>query len=234
MCAVRPYFSACSADIAFIMDASGSMTRDFPAEKQVVKAIVKSTDIAPDMTRAALIYFSEETKVAVPFGKYATTAKILAAVDAVPFIGRRTRIDKALKKANDEVFKYALPGRPKIAVVLTDGKQTPPALGLRFASRGLRNAGVRVIAMAVSRNAEPERLRLMTERDEDVMIANDIQKMKALMRNACRKYLLECRFMAFGKNIYIFFSSMIVIKCLSFKKLNTLTILMFYIYPLPN
>ena len=45
----------------------------------------------------------------------------------------------------------------------------------------------------------------MTERDEDVMIANDIQKMKALMRNACRKYLLECRFMAFGKNIYIYF-----------------------------
>ena len=106
MCAVRPYFSACSADIAFIMDASGSMTRDFSAEKQVVKAIVKSTDIAPDMTRAALIYFSEETKVAVSFGKYATTEKILAAVDAVPFIGRRTRIDKALKKANDEVFKY--------------------------------------------------------------------------------------------------------------------------------
>jgi len=87
-----------------------------------------------------------------------------------------------LKTASDEIFKYALPGRPKIAIVLTDGKQTPPALGLRPASQGLRNARVRVIAMPLSRNAEQERLRLMTERDEDVVLANDVEEMKALMK----------------------------------------------------
>ena len=152
-----------------------------------------------DMSRAALIYFSEETKVAAPFGKYETAAEILTAVDVVPFIGGRTRIDRALKTASDEIFKYALPGRPKIAIVLTDGKQTPPALGLRSASQSLRNARVRVIAMAVSRNAEQERLRLMTERDADVVLANDVEEMKALMKNPCSKYLLVCRILALNE-----------------------------------
>ena len=58
-----PYFSACLVDVAFIMDASGSITREFLAEKRAVNAIVNSTDIAPDMSRAALIYFSDKTRV---------------------------------------------------------------------------------------------------------------------------------------------------------------------------
>ena len=56
---------------------------------------------------------------------------------------------------------------------MTDGKQTKAAdsKGLREASEPLRRAGVRVLAIGIGSEVDSNELRLVTETDDDVVLA---------------------------------------------------------------
>ena len=103
----------------------------------------------------------------------------------------RTRIDKALEVAAREVFPYARSGVHQIAMVITDGVQTQEAdtKDLREASAPLRDAGVKILAIGVGRSTDPAELRLMVEKDEDVLLAKSFDdllvKLKSLIKKTC-------------------------------------------------
>ena len=103
----------------------------------------------------------------------------------------RTRIDKALEVAAREVFPYARSGVHQIAMVITDGVQTQEAdtKDLREASAPLRDAGVKILAIGVGRSTNPAELRLMVEKDEDVLLAKSFDdwlvKLKSLIKKTC-------------------------------------------------
>ena len=67
-------------------------------------------------------------------------------------------------------------------MVLTDGEQTPApdAIDLRTASAPLRAAGVRVLAYGIAKNVNTRELRLMVERDRDVI---HVAKFDDLIKN---------------------------------------------------
>lgn len=103
----------------------------------------------------------------------------------------RTRIDKALEVARREVFPYARPGVHQIAMVITDGVQTQEAdtKDLREASAPLRDAGVKILAIGIGSSTDPAELRLMVEKDEDVLLAKSfdhlILKLNSLIKKTC-------------------------------------------------
>ena len=195
-------FLACLVNVAFILDASGSITRVFVKEKEIVLDLTKDMNIggAADTSKVALMHFSHIPMVDGLFGAYATTFEFQAAVSKLPFIGKQTRIDRALSKASNKVFKNISISRPNIAIIFTDGKQTKDSSweipkGLRDASQPLKEKGVRVIAVGVTANANRERLRLMTDNLEDVVVNTDkavvIEKLKGILKNACSKFLFR-------------------------------------------
>lgn len=105
----------------------------------------------------------------------------------------KTRIDRALNVAEYQIFPNASQGVYKIAVILTDGVQSTEAQGLRPASKPLREAGVRVIAVGIGVGKQERRLRLMTDREEDVVDTKNLQGhlrgiLDDLSQNACSKY----------------------------------------------
>ena len=179
-------------NVAFILDASGSITRVFVKEKEIVLVLTKDMNIggAADTSKVALMHFSQIPIVDGLFGAYATTFEL-------PFIGKQTRIDRALSKASNKVFKEISISRPNIAIIFTDGKQNKDSFweipkGLRDASQPLKDKGVRVIAVGVTANANKERLRLMTDRLEDVVVNTDkavvVEELKGILKNACSKF----------------------------------------------
>ena len=103
----------------------------------------------------------------------------------------RTRIDKALEVARREVFPYARPGVHQIAMVITDGVQTQEAdtKDLREASAPLRDAGVKILAIGIGPSTNESELRLMVEKDEDVLLAKSfdhlILKLNSLIKKTC-------------------------------------------------
>ncbi|KAL9978387.1 hypothetical protein ACROYT_G015895 [Oculina patagonica] len=170
-----PVPRACPTDVAFIVDSSGSVESEFNDAKEVVKKLVMTLDKAPGKNRAAMVLFGSSASQVAQFGQYETVDKFQDAVQQLPKMGGRTRIDKALNIAVDQVLPDARQGVYKIDIILTDGVQSSGARGLKQTSKPLRDAGVRVLAVGIGAGMDKRRLRLMTDRDEDVVDAKDIQ-----------------------------------------------------------
>ena len=179
-------------DVAFIIDSSGSIGRsNYLKQKNFVKQVAKSFGLAPDQSQAAMVLYSNSASVQARFGQYATTEEFAKAVDALPYERGLTRIDRALDLAATEIFPEGRAGVPKLALLITDGTQTAAAdaKGLREASEPLRKAGVRVLAVGIGSGVDRDELRLVTETDDDVVVATDFQdlllKIGNLTSRAC-------------------------------------------------
>ena len=103
----------------------------------------------------------------------------------------KIRIDKALEVARREVFPYARPGVHQIAMVITDNVQTQESdtKDLREASAPLRDAGVKILTIGIGSSTDPAELRLMVEKDEDVLLAKSFDhlllKRNSLIKKTC-------------------------------------------------
>ena len=103
----------------------------------------------------------------------------------------KTRIDKALEIAGKYVFPYARKDVHQIAMVITDGEQTQEedTKDLKEVSEPLRKAGVQVLALGIGSGVNPDELRLMVERDEDVLLAKNFDdlmvKVNSLIKSTC-------------------------------------------------
>ena len=191
-------------DLAFIVDSSGSIgAKNYLKEKHFVKQLARSFGLAPDHSRAALVLYSGTASVKAGFDQYPTLEQFHKIVDDLPYENGSTRIDLALEKANQEVFPQARKGVPKIAILITDGKQTHTdhSKGLKEASEPLRRAGVRVLAVSIGSGADPDQLRLVTESDDDLFMPQSFSHLFLQVGNltsrAC-KLAGECEDLPFG------------------------------------
>ena len=78
-------------------------------------------------THAAMIDFSLYAYLAIKLSFYTDVPSFNNAVDSIPLIGYMTRIDLALKVANEEMFAAENGGRvdvPKVLILVTDGTQS--------------------------------------------------------------------------------------------------------------
>ena len=181
-------------DVAFILDSSNSIKdEDFNEEKEIVKKLVMDLNTASDKNRAALVLFSNSPSLEARFGQYETVYKFQEVLQKVPKMGKKTRIDRALNIAENQIFPEARQSVSKIAIILSDGVQSTGAQGLSPSSKPLRDAGVRVIAVGIGDGKRERRLRLMTDRAEDVVDTKNIQGhlqkiFNDLIQNGCSKY----------------------------------------------
>lgn len=158
-------------DIAFLMDSSESITEeDFKREKTAVKEIAGSFLNASRDSRAGVIMYSGQAELSVDFVGQSQFKFFSSAVDALAHRRSMTRIDRALRYASDTLFANPRPSITSIAVVMTDGVQTPdPALEpLGQAVAPLHSKGVRVLAVGVGPRVNRNELKELVKREEDV------------------------------------------------------------------
>ncbi|XP_015765671.1 PREDICTED: collagen alpha-1(XXVIII) chain-like [Acropora digitifera] len=186
-------------DLAFIVDSSGSIgSKNYLKEKHFIKQLARSFGVAPGQSRAALVLYSNSASVKAGFDQYPTLEEFHKSVDDLPYEEGSTRIDLALEKASQEVFPKARKGLFKIAILISDGKQTRAAdsKGLREASEPLRSADVHVLAVGVGSDVDSNELRLVTESDDDVVVplsfSNLLEQIGNLTSRAC-ELAGECR-----------------------------------------
>lgn len=156
-------------DIAFILDSSGSITEDaFIEAKNFVKRVAKTFQISPQKTHVALMIYSDEARIMNKFGEIPSTEDLSAKLDALPHLRGKTRIDLALLKAGKELFTWNGGMRIssdiiKVAIVITDGRQSPAPDGIRLdeAAAGLIVQGVKVLSIGIGDKIDQEELRMM-------------------------------------------------------------------------
>ena len=104
-----PIFNITS-EVIFILDASTTVGRDnFDKQKEFVKLLTRSLNVAPEKSRAALMTYSTNPFTVIPLGNYSTVQDFKRTLNAISFYGGERRMDRALEEAVD-LFKRARPG----------------------------------------------------------------------------------------------------------------------------
>ena len=158
-------------DIAFVLDSSGSITEDeFREAKNFVRRVAKTFEISPAKTHIALMIYSDEARIMSKFGEIGSIEDFNTKLENLPHLRGKTRIDLALLKAGKELFTWAGGMRTrsdviKVAIVITDGRQSPAADGIRLdeAAAGLIVQGVKVLSIGIGDKIDQEELRMMVQ-----------------------------------------------------------------------
>ena len=143
-----------NVDVGFILDSSGSLRNDYQKEKDFLKAIATAFGISKDGSHAGVVTFSAFSEHSIKMKDHTDLDSFKKAVDAIPLMGMTTRIDRALRLTQAELFSIengARPTTPKVLILLTDGSQTneagaeDPAL----ITEELRNSGITVFVIGI-------------------------------------------------------------------------------------
>ena len=111
------------ADVAFIVDSSGSIERgNWVKMLNFIKAMVKAFNVGANKTHIAVVAFSSIAVVEFKFdaltGPSVTEEGYGRLIDGISFQMGSTFIDKALLLADKEVFTTAAGMRPELPQVL--------------------------------------------------------------------------------------------------------------------
>ena len=175
------YSTDCSeiADIAFLVDASESMTmKDFETQKEVIKKIAATFDVGPTKSHLGLMTFSSHAQVRVKFRDNLDMRSFQETVNKLPFAAGGTRFDKAFEEAANNLFSPSGGVRshlPKVFVILTDGKQSADydAVPIEQSVLQLRHLGVRILALAIGSQVDMNELLQIVNEPKDIYAAND-------------------------------------------------------------
>ena len=114
----------CILDLAFVIDASGSVRDDWETLLNFVVNVARAVNIGPERSHIALIYFGEQAVKLFDFTEFDQTPyierSIFSKIQSIPrpLSTERTFINRGLKLANDEVFQTQFGMRPNVKQVL--------------------------------------------------------------------------------------------------------------------
>ena len=185
-------------DVGFILDSSGSLRDDYQNEKDFLKSLAGAFGVSEDGSRAGVITFSYYSEHSIKLKDHTDINSFNAAVDAIPLMGSTTRIDKALRLTQNELFKLengARPSIPKILILLTDGSQTQDADAEDPGDIAgeLRESGITVIVVGIGSGTNATELAHMAGGADnafsaasfDVLIGGDF--IETLMEKSCEE-----------------------------------------------
>ncbi|XP_053375360.1 von Willebrand factor A domain-containing protein 2-like isoform X1 [Mercenaria mercenaria] len=153
---------ASPADIAFIIDGSGSVTHDgFIKSLQFVQRIVDAFNIGPSATQVALIVFDDDARIEFYFNKCNDVTSLKSAISAVSYTDGGTDITAGIVKAT-EMFKDTSasgrrPSTTGIAILITDG-QSYNFEQSTIAAEKLKDLGIIIYTAGVGNSVNVEEL----------------------------------------------------------------------------
>lgn len=111
-----------SVDFAFILDGSGSISKEnWGRIKEFVKRTISAFDVSPEGSHFALLEYSNEPKVYLRFNDFTNaqlnSVNVKRKVEEIIQSGGQTFIDKALILADQEIFTPEAGLRPGVKQV---------------------------------------------------------------------------------------------------------------------
>lgn len=171
-----------TADIVFMVDSSASVGNpNFKKEKEFVKSLARLVNVTSEKSRVAVIAYSRSTIPVVRFDGYQSLDDLDTKLDDMPLLGESyRRMDVALQSAA-QILNSARQHTPKIAVLLTAGRQIPGGVSLDTAARPLRNLNVTVIVVAVGQQYNKQELDPVVSEQKDLF---EIESFNVLLSRA--------------------------------------------------
>ena len=179
-----PIISKCQAviDVGFILDSSGSLRNNYEQEKEFLKSLASTFGVSSNGSRAGVVTFSYFSEHSIKLSDHSDIASFNQAVDEIPLMGSTTRIDKALRLAQKELFSLGnggRPGVPKLLILLTDGTQTQDA-GAEDpgdVAEELRADGINILVVGIGRGVNETELTHIAGEEKSVYSAASFESL---------------------------------------------------------
>ncbi|KAI2655063.1 Collagen alpha-6(VI) chain [Labeo rohita] len=186
--------SAQVADIVFIVDESGSITRtNFDLMKRFLHRTVSGLEVKSDSVRVGMVLYNERPSAEFYLDTFVNKSDILNYIKIIPYRGGGTSTGEAIKFAKNYLFTKTRGSRKdlgvkQIAVVITDGESqddvTAPAAELR-------RSGVTVYALGVKNASVEELKQIGSYPDREFVFSVDSFQMLTSLEKSLRKSLCK-------------------------------------------
>lgn len=169
-----------------------------------MKHVAEIFGVSHNKSRVGVITFSNHAEHSIKLKDHDNVHDFNNAVDAIGLMGSVTRIDRALRTAQKEMFTVqngARNGLAKVLVLLTDGSQTKrhdsedPAM----IAEELRNEGIALIVVGMGGGISHNELKKIAGSEDNVFIATSFNLLlsekfiKVVRDKACKgKYRFIC------------------------------------------
>lgn len=171
------------ADIVFVVDSSrGVRDANLDKEKDFVKNIAQSLNLAPGKSRMSVILYSSYARLPIGLGDHTSIEKFKEDVEKLPLIGNSRRIDRALDAAVT-LLKDAGKDRSKVVILLTAGKQDS-GVGdeLTKAAASLHNVGAKTFVVAIGQEPDVQELRPIVTNNADLFTVSSFARLEPRTR----------------------------------------------------
>ena len=168
-------------DVSFLLDSSESVgLQNYQKLLDFVRKLAKTLRMSQSGTQASVVIFSDTARVQIGLDDHDDIREFNKALDDVPYLGKKTRIDKALQVALVGVFNSRAgmrAGVRRVAVLMTEGHQTRTfdAIPLRYAVEPLRRKRVDVFTVGIGSDARYDELRSLTNSDQKVLLVKTFE-----------------------------------------------------------
>ena len=188
-------------NVGFILDSSSNVKDKYDVEKSFMKKLTASFGVSTDGSKASVIAYSDVADINIKFTDNDDVESFSDAVDKIPFMNSKSRIDKALELADKAMFRQsngAKPGVVNVLVILTTGTESDDedAVNPATIAEELIKAGVNIITVGIGENVNKDRLEAITGNEENVFLTPsfddlaDTALVKKINEHACEKGML--------------------------------------------
>lgn len=161
-----------TGDVIFLVDSSFEVSLEqFKKEKYFVASLAKTLNLGPAKTRGSAITYGRRALVGIEFDDHPNPAAFEEAVDELPRIWYDRRMDKALRRSAD-MMKVARADVPKVVLLLTAGRQSPPRNTLLQSVEPLKNLGTNVFVVGIGSRPDSQELRSIVDEPGDVLMVS--------------------------------------------------------------
>jgi len=181
-------------DFFFILDSSSSIKKtNFQYVREYVIGLVATMPIGQDLTRVGILTYNNDVIHRIRLSDFNKKSELIQAIKDIPYEGRGTKTNKAIKFAVDEALTEANGDRPDVptfVLVITDGRATDD---VSVDSPRLREKAA-VVAVGVGKRIKKAELELIAGSPEQVYMVADFRSLAQSSSNGdsiCIDSMLE-------------------------------------------
>lgn len=170
------------ADVGFILDTAVGTKQQFNNEQNFIKTIAARLNFGYDTVRGSVVSFSDDAKLSIRFSDYKSIDIFSRAIDVMELKGTASRMEKALRLSQNEMFRVqngARRGVPKILVLMTNSAQTTDK-GMEDPikiAKHIRRLGIHLIVIGIGANLNFPELYYIGDDEKNVYMADTFDRL---------------------------------------------------------
>lgn len=196
---------SCLLDIALVIDCSGSITKNDPANNMhnwdfiidFIVDMITSINVGEDRTHIGAVSFGNEAYLQFYLSNFTDTQSLENAVRVIPYCNQNTNTTGGLRVARTQIFNSTNGDRsdiPNTLILITDGNPSPEYEADMLdeeAQRIKEDRGIRIVGLGVTDQVNETLIRsIVTDYDNDYIFVTDFDVLEKglddLINRACR------------------------------------------------